>query len=133
MLEYIKCVFNFFVIHFNKYFMEKSLNRVELRGHVGFDPKITEIEDGIQVLRLSMATNESFKNKKGEWQEETIWHNVVAWSGKGMPNFADILKGSAISVTGRIKPIQYQSKTGVEKHTYEIVAFNIKLLDSGHI
>ncbi len=109
--------------------MEKSLNRVELRGNVGFDPRITELEEGVQVMRLSMATNESYKNKKGEWQDETIWHNIVAWAGKGMPDFTAIKKGCGLSVTGRLKPVQYQTKTGVEKHTYEIVAFNIKLLD----
>lgn len=106
--------------------MEKSLNRVELRGNVGFDPRITELEEGVQVMRLSMATNESYKNKKGEWQDETIWHNIVAWAGKGMPDFNTIKKGACLSVTGRLKPVQYQTKTGIERQTYEIVAFTIK-------
>jgi len=106
--------------------MEKSINRVELRGNVGFDPRINSLEDGVQVMRLSLATNEAFKNKKGEWQEETVWHNIVAWAGKGMPEFSSIKKGNTLSVTGRIKPVQYQTKTGVERQTYEIVALSIK-------
>ncbi|PKP41917.1 MAG: single-stranded DNA-binding protein [Bacteroidetes bacterium HGW-Bacteroidetes-10] len=106
--------------------MEKSINRVELRGNVGFDPRINSLEDGVQVMRLSLATNEAYKNKKGEWQEETVWHNIVAWAGKGMPEFSSIRKGNTLSVTGRIKPVQYQTKTGVERQTYEIVALSIK-------
>lgn len=109
--------------------MEKSINRVELRGNVGFDPRINSLEEGVQVMRLSLATNEAFKNKKGEWQEETIWHNIVAWAGKGMPDFSSIKKGNTLSVTGRLKPVQYQTKTGVERHTYEIVALSIKQHD----
>ncbi len=113
--------------------MEKSLNRVELRGNVGFDPRITELEEGVKVMRLSMATNESFKNRKGELQEETVWHNVVAWAGKGMPDFTAIKKGTYLSVTGRLKPVQYQTKTGIERHSYEVVAFQIKLLEGSNV
>ena len=110
--------------------MEKSINRVELRGNVGFDPRINSLEDGVQVMRLSLATNEAFKNKKGEWQEETVWHNVIAWCGRNMPDFSQIRKGSRLFVVGRIKPVQYQTKSGTERQTYEIVAINIKQLDN---
>lgn len=106
--------------------MEKSINRVELRGNVGFDPRINSLEEGFQVMRLSLATNEAYKNRKGEWQEETVWHNVVAWAGKNMPDFSLIRKGNTLSVTGRIKPVNYQTKAGVERQTYEIVATSIK-------
>jgi len=109
--------------------MENSLNRVELKGNVGFDPKIISLEDGGSLMRLSLATNETFRNKKGELQEETVWHNIVAWNGKNMPDFSNIKKGSHLLVVGRIKPVQYQTKTGTERQTYEIVAINIKHLD----
>jgi single-strand DNA-binding protein len=109
--------------------MERSLNRVEVRGNVDFDPKISNFEDGSVAMRISLATNESYKNKKGELQEETVWHNIVAWAGKNMPDFNNIKKGDFLSVTGRIKPVQYQTKTGIERQTYEIVAYSIKLPD----
>ncbi|PKO96786.1 MAG: single-stranded DNA-binding protein [Bacteroidetes bacterium HGW-Bacteroidetes-7] len=107
--------------------MEKSLNKVELKGNVGFDPRINNFEEGGVVMRLSLATNESYRNKKGELIEETVWHNIVAWAGKGMPDFEKIKKGTFLSLTGRIKPVQYQTKTGTEKQTYEIIAYSIKL------
>ena len=73
--------------------MEKSLNRVELKGNVGQDPKIMRVENGGSVIRFSLATHETFKTKSGELKEETTWHNVVAWSVKGMPDFNRIRKG----------------------------------------
>ena len=110
--------------------MENSVNRVELRGNVGFDPKIIDLEDGGSFMKLSLATNETFKNRKGELQEETVWHNVIAWCGRNMPDFSQIRKGSRVFVVGRIKPVQYQTKSGTERQTYEIVAINIKQLDN---
>lgn len=112
--------------------MERSLNKVELRGNVGFDPRINTFDEGGMVMRLSLATNESYKNRKGELVEETVWHNIVAWAGKNMPDFGKIKKGSCLFVTGRLKPVQYVTKTGTERQTYEILAFSIKLEDNSY-
>ncbi len=113
--------------------MGKSMNRVELKGNVGFDPKINTLEEGGVVMRLSLATNENYKNRKGELLEETVWHNVVAWAGKNMPNFEKIKKGDFLEITGRLKPVQYVTKTGVERQTYEIVAYAIKMEDNSQV
>lgn len=109
--------------------MERALNRVELRGNVGGDPKVSTFEEEDSVMRFSLATNESYKNRKGELIEETIWHNVVAWAGRNIPDFSKIKKGSYLYVLGRIKPVQYVTKTGIERQSYEILAFNIKVED----
>ncbi len=110
--------------------MEKSLNRVELKGFVGYDPKINSFEDGLELVKFSLATNESVKNKEGEYNTQTIWHNIIAWSNKNMPPFSCMKKGSYIGVIGKIKPISFTTKAGVEKQTYEIVASSIKILDT---
>lgn len=112
------------------YSMERSMNRVELRGNVGFDPKISTLDEGAVVMKFSMATNESYRNKKGELTEETVWHNIVAWAGKGMPDFNLIKKGTFVKVTGRLKPVQYVTKSGVERQTYEVIASGIKFADN---
>ena len=106
--------------------MGQSLNRVELKGNVGFDPHINTFEEGDKMMRFSLATNETYKNRRGEFVEETVWHNVVAWAGKSIPEFETIKKGDYLYVTGRIRPIQYQTKDGKEKNGYEVVAFSIK-------
>ena len=106
--------------------MAKSLNRVELRGNVGFDPRISKFEEGYSVMTFSLATNETFKNRKGELMEETVWHTVVAWAGKNIPDFDTIKKGSYLYIVGRLRPVKYQTKEGVDKFSYEVIALNIK-------
>ena len=59
------------------------LNRVELRGRVGHDPRITNVGES-QVARFSLATNEAFRGKNGELREEVTWHNVTAWAGRNI-------------------------------------------------
>ena len=109
--------------------MEKTVNRVEITGMVGVDPRITTFEDGRQVLRAAVATEEGYKDRNGEWKYETTWHNIVAWSGKEMPDFAEIKKGRRIAVQGKIKNKSYEGRDGQTKYAYEVLAFSLKLLD----
>lgn len=102
-------------------------NYVKLTGNVGVTPRISTFESSSEVMRLSIATNDKFKNKAGEVIEETVWHNIVAWSKPNMIDFNTIEKGSRITVEGRIKPIRYTSKSGIENKSYEIVASSITL------
>lgn len=105
--------------------MEKSLNKVELKGNVGQDPKIMNVENGGTVIRFSLATHENYKNKEGEWKEETMWHNVVAWASKGMPDFATIKKGTFIELTGKIRYAKFKNQAGEDKTIAEILALKI--------
>ena len=72
----------------------EQLNRIELRGNVG-NIRISAAGSG-QVARMSLATNFMYKNRDGEAVVETTWHNIVAWSGKGMPDFNRIGKGTPL-------------------------------------
>lgn len=105
--------------------MEKSLNKVELKGNVGQDPKSVIIENGGTVIRFSLATHEMYKTKDGEWREETIWHNIVAWSSKNMPDFSRIKKGTFIELTGKIRYIKFRNSAGEERNITEILALKI--------
>lgn len=102
-------------------------NYVRLEGNVGFDPRINSLENGQTVMRLSIATDDSYRNKAGEFVQETVWHSVCAWQSKYLPDFSRISKGSHLVVIGRIKPIQYTTSAGVERLTYEIVASEIQI------
>jgi len=108
--------------------MGKTVNRVEIMGTVGIDPRIATFEDGRQVLRLAVATEEAYKDRSGEWKQETTWHTVVAWSGKEMPLFEEIKKGQRISVMGKIKNKSFEGKDGQTKYYYEILAHSLKVL-----
>lgn len=101
--------------------MERSINRIELKGNVGSEPRIHEVGDS-KVVRFSLATNETFKDRNGNFKEETTWHNVSAWIGRGMPDFHDIKKGSCISLTGRVRNVKYTTPEGDEKFFNEVLA-----------
>ena len=107
--------------------MEKTVNRVEITGYVGVDPKITTFEDGKQVVRLSVATDEAFKDRNGDWKQETTWHTIVAWNGKEMPDFAEIKKGQRVSLQGKIKNKSFEGRDGQMRYYHEILAFSLKI------
>ena len=105
--------------------MDKSLNKVELKGRVGQDARILTVENSGTVARFTLATNELVKNRDGSYREETTWHNVVAWSRKGMPDFGKIRKGTYLSLEGKIRYVKYTNASGEEKSVTEIVALKI--------
>ncbi|MBP5692178.1 MAG: single-stranded DNA-binding protein [Bacteroidales bacterium] len=107
--------------------MEKTLNKVELRGNVGADPKVTEMEGGVSLIRFSLATHEVYKGRDGQYKEETSWHNIAAWSSKGMLDFGKIRKGVLVELTGRLRYYKYTSKDGQERYSCEIVALKMSL------
>lgn len=107
--------------------MEKTVNRVEILGYVGVDPKITTFEDGRQVLRMVVGTEDAHKDRSGDWKQETTWHTVVAWSGKEMPNFSEIKKGQRVSALGKIKNKSYEGRDGQTRYFHEILAYSLKI------
>ena len=110
--------------------MSTIRNHVQLIGNVGQEPIITNLESGKKVARLSLATNERYKNGKGEKQTDTNWHTVVAW-GKT----ADIIekyvqKGKEIGVVGKLKTRTYAEPIeGNQRYVTEVVANEILLLN----
>ena len=90
--------------------------------------RISEVGES-KVARFSVATNFIYKGKDNEGVVETTWHNVVAWSGKGMPDFTAITKGAPVYVTGRIRTSRFTGSDGTEKTVYEVVASKIEVLD----
>lgn len=105
--------------------MERSVNKVELKGRVGHDARILKVENGGTAARFTLATNEIIKGRNDTLREETTWHNVVAWSKKGMPDFDKIRKGTFVAVEGKIRYVKYTSTTGEEKNITEILAHKI--------
>ncbi|GGK18872.1 single-stranded DNA-binding protein [Yeosuana aromativorans] len=110
--------------------MSTIKNHVQLIGNVGQEPTITNLESGKKVARLSLATNENYKDSKGERQTDTNWHTVVAW-GKT----ADIIekyaeKGKEIAVVGKLKTRSYTANDGNQRYVTEVVADEILLLGS---
>ncbi|MBO8472675.1 MAG: single-stranded DNA-binding protein [Bacteroidetes bacterium] len=107
--------------------MDYTLNRIEVRGNVGEDARISKFGDNC-VARFQVATNYSYRDKDGQPVIETTWHNIVAWEGRGMPDFALIKKGAFIYACGRLRVSKFTNSEGEEKRVYEIVANRLQLV-----
>ena len=100
--------------------MNALKNTVNLIGNLGADPVITKFGNNNSVARFSIATNESYKDKKGEWVNNTTWHNVVAW-GKTAELCEKLLKkGSEIALEGKLVNDSYETKEGERRYKTEI-------------
>ncbi|MEM8607125.1 MAG: single-stranded DNA-binding protein [Myxococcota bacterium] len=115
--------------------MAEGLNRVVLIGNLGTDPELKYTQNGQAVLRLRLATTESYMNRAGERQQRTDWHTVIIWGKRGEALNNILSKGRSICAEGRIQYRQWEDKDGNKRNSTEIVATNIVLLggrrDSG--
>jgi single-strand DNA-binding protein len=110
--------------------MSRSINKVILIGHVGKDPEIKYTPGGAALAKFSLATNERFKDKSGEWQERTEWHNIVAWQRVAEIIGEYVKKGAKLFIEGRLQTSSWEDrKSGETKYRVEIVAREILLLD----
>ena len=110
----------------------KSLNRVQLIGNLGKDPEIKYTPQGTPVAKLTIATNERFKDKGGEWQDRTEWHNVVLWQRLAEIAGEYLKKGGKVYVEGRLQTRSWDDKqTGQKKYMTEVVASDLILLGGG--
>ena len=106
----------------------EQLNKIELRGNVG-NVRISEV-GGSRVARFSLATNFMYRGKDNEAVLETTWHNIVAWSGKGMPDFSSISKGAPVYVTGRLRTSRFTGNDGIERTVYEVIASKVEVQEN---
>jgi len=105
-------------------------NKVQLIGHLGNQPDIRNTESGKKLARFSVATNEVYRNAKGDKITETQWHNLVAW-GK----VADIAekflnKGSEVAIEGKLINRSYTDKDGNKKYITEVQVNEVLMLGS---
>jgi single-strand DNA-binding protein len=111
--------------------MAKSVNKVILVGNVGKDPEVKYTPRGTALAKFSIATNERFKDKSGEWQNRTEWHNVLAWERLAEIAGEYVRKGSKIYIEGRLQTSSWEDhQSGEKKYRTEIVARNLVLLGS---
>ncbi|WP_282055781.1 single-stranded DNA-binding protein [Maribacter luteus] len=108
--------------------MSTLKNHVQLIGNVGQEPTITNLESGKKVARLSLATNEHYKNAKGEKQTETNWHTVVAWGKTAEIIEKFVAKGKEIGIRGKLKTRSYETEDGNQRYVTEVVAEEILLI-----
>ncbi|QCR24344.1 single-stranded DNA-binding protein [Pontibacter sp. SGAir0037] len=105
-----------------------SVNKVILIGNLGKDPEVRHLEGGVAVARFPIATSETFKDRNGQKQEKTEWHNIVLWRGLAEVAEKYLRKGQSVFIEGKIRTNQYQDKDGNQRYSTEIVADNMTML-----
>jgi len=114
----------------------KSVNKVILVGNLGKDPEVKYTPQGTPVAKLTLATNERYKDKDGQWQDRTEWHNVVLWQRLAEIAGEYLKKGGKVYIEGRLQTRSWEDKqTNQKKYMTEVVASDLVLLggrgDSG--
>lgn len=109
--------------------MNNLKNKVQLIGNLGMNPEIKPLEDGKKLAKFSMATNESYKNSKGEKIEETQWHNLIAWGKTAEIIEKYVQKGDEVAVEGKLKNSSYEDKDGNKRYVTEVVVNEILMLN----
>lgn len=107
-----------------------GVNKVILIGRLGKDPEVRNLDNGKSVATFSLATSESFKDKNGVRQENTQWHNIVAWNGLADVAGKYLKKGSQLYVEGKINNRSYETKDGGTRYVSEIICDQFTMLDS---
>ncbi len=108
--------------------MNAMKNKVQLIGNVGNEPEIKNLDGGKKVANLTIATNDSYKNDKGEKVEQTEWHKVVAWGRTAEIIEKYVSKGKEIAIEGKLTHRSYDDKNGEKRFITEVVATEILLL-----
>jgi single-strand DNA-binding protein len=107
----------------------KSVNKVILIGNLGKDPEVKYTPSGTPVAKLTLATNERFKDKGGEWQDRTEWHNVVLWQRLAEIAGEYLKKGSKVYIEGRLQTRSWEDKnTNQKRYMTEVVGNDLVLL-----
>jgi single-strand DNA-binding protein len=108
--------------------MSTLRNKVQLIGNLGNDPEILNMDSGSKLAKFSLATNETYTNKKGERVTDTQWHNIVAWGKTAEIIETYVTKGKEIAIEGKLTSRSYENKEGEKRYITEVVCDELVLL-----
>lgn len=107
----------------------KSVNKVILLGNLGKDPEVKYTPSGTPVAKFSLATNDRYKDKDGNWQDRTEWHNITAWARTAEIAGEYLKKGSKVYIEGSLRTHSWDDKaTGQKKYMTEVNVNDLVLL-----
>ena len=117
-----------FLTFFKTNTMNALKNKVNLIGRLGVQPEIVSMESGRKLARFTLATNENYKNKDGDWQSITQWHTINAWGKLAELVQKLLVKGQEIVLEGRLVNQSYDSKSGEKRYTTVVEASEFLVL-----
>lgn len=101
--------------------MKTLRNSVQLIGNVGNEINFMTLENGGALAKFRMATNEYYKNAKGEKVKETQWHNIVSWGKTAEYINENLRKGNEVAIRGKLKYSNYEDKDGNTRYNCDVV------------
>lgn len=107
------------------------VNRVILIGNLGRDPEVRRLENGAVVAKFPIATNENYKDKNGQWQSQTEWHDIVVWRTLAERAESTLKKGMGVYVEGKLTHRNWQDQDGNTRYTTEVVANYFRIISGG--
>ena len=110
--------------------MSTLRNKVQLIGNLGKDPEIVNLDGGKKLAKFSIATNETYKNQKGEKVTDNQWHNIVAWGKTAEIIESYVTKGKEVAIEGKLTSRSYDDKEGVKRYITEVVCNELVMLGS---
>ena len=108
--------------------MNTLRNKVQLIGNLGNDPEIDTLDNGKKLAKFSLATNEHYKDKNGEKQSKTQWHNLIVWNKTADLIEQYVTKGKQIAIKGKLSSRSYDDKEGEKRYTTEVIVNELLLL-----
>jgi len=108
--------------------MNALRNKVQLIGNLGNDPEIINLESGKKLAKMTIATNESYRNDSGEKVTDTQWHHVIAWGKTAEIVEKYLAKGKEVAIEGKLTHRSYEDKGGEKRYVTEIVANDLLML-----
>ena len=108
--------------------MSTLRNKVQLIGNLGNAPEIITLDSGKKLAKFSLATNENYKNAKGEKVTDTQWHNIVAWNKTAEIIEKYLEKGNEVAIEGKLTSRSYETKEGDKRYVTEIVCNELLML-----
>ena len=101
--------------------MNTLKNSVRLVGNLGMDPEVKSFENDRKLAKIAIATNETYKNDKGEKVTDTQWHNLVLWGAQAKLAEQILRKGDEIAIEGKLASRSYVDKDGIKRYVTEVV------------
>jgi single-strand DNA-binding protein len=111
--------------------MNTLRNKVSLIGRLGQNPDLQNIGSDFKLVKLSLATNENYKDKTGKWVENTQWHHLKAWGKIAERMVKHVTKGQEIMIEGKIVNGSYE-KGGEKRYTTDIEVLDFLILSPIH-
>ena len=108
--------------------MNTLRNKVQLIGNLGNDPEIINLESGKMLAKFSIATNENYKNAKGEKVTDTQWHNIIAWGKTAEIIEKYVNKGKEVAIEGKLTNRSYETKEGEKRYVTEVVCNELLMI-----